>query len=146
MKEIHFYILFAAIVVVQEGLVMGGILDPLTSYSARNILFGVFVAAVVIYMGWNLFEFGIKKVAIKGAIVAFVSTTVITCASIIGYTLSRPVLGLSIPSAAYMIVPLLLILLSTIIFYALLAVVGTWIAQRFKAPQMNKKATDIDKK
>jgi hypothetical protein len=146
MKELHFYVLFVAIAAVQTGLIMGGILDPLTSYSARNILFNVFVAAVVIYMGGAFSESGIKKVAMKGAIVAFVSVTVITCASLIGYTLRKPVLGISIPSAASMIVPLMLILLSTLVLYAILAVVGALIVQRFKATQMKRKETEVAKK
>lgn len=66
MKELYFYILFAVLFAAQAGLIMGEVLDPLTAYSARNIVFSVFVAAVVIYMGWNLSDFGIKKVAIKG--------------------------------------------------------------------------------
>jgi heme A synthase len=146
MKELYFYVLFAAIFAAQTGLIMGGVLDPESSYSARNILFSVFVAAVVIYMGWNFSESGIKKVAVKGAIVAFVGVTVIACASIIGYTIGKPILGEYLPSAAYMVLPLLYILLLSAILYALLAVLGTWAAQRFKSSQIKKKEADSAKK
>lgn len=146
MKELYFYILFAVLFAAQAGLIMGEVLDPLTAYSARNIVFSVFVAAVVIYMGWNLSDFGIKKVAIKGAIAAFVGVTVIACFSILGYTIGKPILGVSVPSAAYMIVPILTILLLNIILYTLLAVVGAGIAQRFKPSQSKKKEADsVDK-
>jgi hypothetical protein len=138
MKELYFYVLFAAIFAAQTGLIMGGVLDPVTSYSARNILFSVFVAVVVIYMGWNLSESGIKKVAIKGVIAAFVSVTVLACASIIGYTIGKPILGVSLPSAAYLFVPLLLMLLLDAILYALLAVLGAGVAQRFKRSNIKK--------
>jgi len=146
MKELYFYVLFVAIFAAQTGLIMGGVLDPESSYSARNILFSVFVAAVVIYMGWNFSESGIKKVAIKGAIVAFVGVTVITCASIIGYTIGKPILGVYLPSAAYMVLPLLYIFLLSVILYTLLAVLGAWVAQRFKPSQIKKKEADSAKK
>ena len=146
MKELYFYVLFAVIFAAQTGLIMGGVLGPLSSYSARNILFSVFVAAFVIYMGWNLSESGIKKVAIKGAIVAFVGVTVLACASIIGYTIGKPILGVSLPSAAYMFFPLLSILLLNVILYALLAVLGAWVAQKFKLSQIKKNEAHSVKK
>ncbi len=146
MKELYFYVLFVAIFAAQTGLIIGGVLDPVSSYSARNILFNVFVAAVVIYMGWNLSESGIKKVAIKGAIVAFVGITVIACASIIGYTIGKPILGVSIPSAAYLFVPLLTIFLSNVILYVLLAALGAAVAQRFKPSQIKINETISTKK
>jgi len=142
MKELYFYVLFTVIIAAQTGLIMGGVLDPVSSYSARNIVFSVFVAAVVIYMGWNLSEFGIKKIAIKGAIVAFVGVTVLACASIIGYTIGKPILGVYLPSVAYMVLPLLYMLLLSAILYALLAVVGAWVAQRFKPSQTQKNEAD----
>ena len=142
MKELSFYVLFTVIFAAQTGLIMGGVLDPVSSYSARNIVFSVFVAAVVIYMGWNLSEFGIKKIAIKGAIVAFVGVTVLACASIIGYTIGKPILGVYLPSVAYMVLPLLYMLLLSAILYALLAVVGAWVAQRFKPSQTQKNEAD----
>ena len=138
MKELYFYVLFVAIFTAQTGLIIGGVLDPVSSYSARNILFNVFVAVVVIYMGWNLSESGIKKVAIKGAIVAFVGITVIACASIVGYSIGKPILGVSLPSAAYLFVPLLTIFLSNVILYVLLAALGAGVAQRFKPSQIKK--------
>jgi len=141
MKELYFYVLFAAIFAAQTGLIIGGILDPVSLYSARNILFNVCVVIVVLYMGWNLSEFGIKKVAIKGAIAAFVGVTVLACASIIGYAIGKPILGVSLPSAAYLFIPLLAILLLNVILFTVFAVVGAWIAQRFKPSQMKKKET-----
>jgi hypothetical protein len=141
MKELYFYVLFVALFAAQVGLIMGEVLDPVSSYSGRNILFSVFVAVVVIYMGWNLSESGIKKVAIKGVIVAFVGVTVIACASIIGYTIGKPILGVSLPSAAYMFVPLLSILLLNVILYVVLAALGAWVAQRFKPSQLKKNET-----
>lgn len=146
MKELYFYVLFAAIFAAQTGLIMDGVLDPVSSYSVRNIVFSVFVAVVVIYMGWNLSESGIKKVAIKGAIAAFVGVTVIACASIIGYTIGKPILGVSLPSAAYLFVPLLSLLLLSVILYALLAVLGAGVAQRFKPSQIKKNEADSIKK
>ncbi len=135
MKELYFYVLFAAFFAAQAGLIMGGVLDPVFSYSVSNILFSVFIAAVVIYMGWNLSESGIKKVAIKGAIAAFVGVTVITCATLLGYTIGKPILGVSLPSAAYLFVPILSLLVLNVILYAVLAVLGAWVAQRSKPVQ-----------
>ena len=142
MKELYFYVLFAVLFAAQAGLIIGGVLDPVSSYSARNILFNVFVAVVVIYMGWNLSESGIKKVAIKGAIAAFVGVTVLACVSIIGYTIGKPILGVSLPSAAYLFVPLLVILFLNVILYAVLAVLGAGVAQRFKPSQMKEKVAE----
>jgi len=146
MKELSFYVLFVALFAAQTGLILGGVLAPVSSYSAGDILFSVIIAAGVIYMGWNLSDFGIKKVALKGVIVAFVGVTVIACASIIGYTIGKPVLGVSLPSAAYLVIPLLSIFLLSAILYALLAVGGSWVAQRFKASQIKKNEADSVKK
>jgi len=146
MKELYFYVLFVALFAAQTGLILGGVLEPMSSYSAGNILFTGLVAAIAVYMGWGLSESGIKKVAIKGAIVAFVGVTVIACASLIGYTIGKPVLGLTLPSAAYLVVPLLFILLLTIILYASLAVLGVWVAQRFKSSQTKKNEAGSAKK
>ena len=145
MKELYFYVLFVAIFAAQAGLILDGGLDPVSSYSTRNILFNVFIAAVVIYMGWNLSNFGIKKVALKGAIAAFVGVTVLACASIIGYTTGKPILGVSIPSATYMLVPILSMLLLDVILYALLAALGAWVAQRFKPSQIKEKEKAAEK-
>ena len=138
MKELYFYVLFVAIFTAQTGLIIGGVLDPVSSYSARNILFNVFVAVIVIYMGWNLSESGIKKVAMKGAIVAFVGITVIACASLVGFSIGKPILGVSLPSAVYLFVPLLTIFLSNVILYVLLAALAAGIAQKFKSSQIKK--------
>ena len=132
MKELYFYVVFAALFAAQTGLIIGGVLEPVFSYSAGNILFSAFIAAVVIYMGWNLSGSGIKKVAIKGAIAAFVGVTVITCATILGYTIGKPILGVSLPSAAYLFIPILSLLVMNVILYAVLAALGAWVAQRFK--------------
>jgi hypothetical protein len=142
MKELYFYILFAAIFAAEAGLILAGGLDPVTIYSARNIVFNAFVVVVVIYMGWNLSDFGIKKVAIKGVIAAFVSVTILTCFTIIGFIIGKPILGVSLPSASYLLVPLLIILILNIILYAVLAVLGSWAAQRFKPSQSKKKIVD----
>jgi len=146
MKELYFYVLFVALFAAQAGLILGGGLDPVSSFSVRNIVFNVVVAAVVIFMGWNFSDFGIKKVAIKGAIAAFVSVTVIACATIIGYIIGKPFLGVSLPSAAYLFVPILLILLLSIILYALLAVLGAGVRQRFKPSQIKKNEADSAEK
>jgi hypothetical protein len=139
MKEIHFYILFALIAAIQSGLILSGFLTPLSSYSVNNIIFSLVVAVIIIYMGWSLTKLGLKKVAIKGAIAALVSVLVISLASVIGYTIKRPVLGVKLPSIYYIPVPLLSAALLDAMVYAIFAVLGAWLAQRFKPSQKIKK-------
>jgi hypothetical protein len=132
MKEIHFYVLFAAIVALQSLLIISGVLSPLSSYSTDNILFNLVVMVIVIYMGWNLAKLGLKKVAIKGVIAAIVSVFVIFLFSIVGYFIERPVLGIQLPSIYYLPISLLSIALLNVVLYAFFAVIGALLAQRIK--------------
>jgi len=139
MKEIYFYALFAIIAALQSALILGEFLSPLFSYTPNNILFSLCVIAVVMYMGWSLAKFGLKKVAIKGAIAALVSSLVISLATIVGYLIKRPVLGIQLPSIYYLSIPLLVITFLTVVLYAFFAVLGALLAQNIKPSQKSKR-------
>jgi hypothetical protein len=139
MKEIYFYALFAIIAALQSALILGGFLSPLFSYTPNNILFSLCVIAVVMYMGWSLAKLGLKKVAIKGAIAALVSYLVISLAAVVGYLITRPVLGIQLLSIYYLPIPLLVMTFLNVVLYAFFAALGALLAQNIKPSKKSKR-------
>ena len=139
MKEIQFYVLVAVTVTLECGLILAGILTPLSSYSIGNILFGLAVMAIVTYMGWNFSKLGLKNVAIKAVITVLINMAVISLAALIGYNIKKPVLGISLSSINYLPVALLSSSVVNILIFTFLAVLGAWLAQKLKHQQKPKK-------
>jgi predicted membrane-bound spermidine synthase len=139
MKEIQFYVLVAVTVALECGLILAGVLTPLSSYSIGNILFGLAVIAIVIYMGWNFSKIGLKNVAIKAVIAALINMAVISLATLIGYNIKKPVLGISLSSINYLPVALLSSSVANILIFTFVAVLGAWLAQKIKLRQKSKK-------
>lgn len=139
MKEIHFYVLVAVTVALECGLILAGILTPLSSYSIGNILFGLAVIAIVTYMGWNFSKIGLKNVAIKAVIAALINMAVISLATLIGYSIKNPVLGISLPSINYLPIALLPSSVANILIFIFFAVLGALLAQKLKPRQKSKK-------
>jgi MFS family permease len=141
MKEVYFYVFFAAITTLQYILILNGFLPPLLAYSIGNILFSLAIAVILIYMGWSFAKLGLKKVAIKGVIAAVVSMVVISLATVIGHIIKEPVLGIYIPSIYYLPIYLLLLALLGIVLCVLFATMGVWLAQRAKHSKKTRKTS-----
>jgi hypothetical protein len=86
-------------------------------------------------MGWSYAGLGLKRIAIKGAIAALVAVTVVSLASVVGYSTKRPLLGVSLPSVYYLPIILLIRAASDVLIYAFFAVLGAWLSKKVKFPR-----------
>jgi hypothetical protein len=135
MKGIFYYLLFGAIVALECGLILTELLPPLSSYSTGQMAFGLIMVAIVVHMGWSYAGLGLKRIAIKGAIAALVAVTVVSLASVVGYSTKRPLLGVSLPSVYYLPIILLIRAASDVLIYAFFAVLGAWLSKKVKFPR-----------
>jgi len=124
MKEIRFYIIIAALTVLEGLLILAGVLPPLSSYSIGQIAIQLAGIFTVIFMGFGLAKLGLKKAAVKGALAGFVMMAIVSVFSVIGYIKGIPVLGISLQSAAYLPLALAAMVVSNIILFAAFAVAG----------------------
>jgi hypothetical protein len=138
MKLIHFYALFGALTALQCGAILAGLLPPLSSYSAGQMVFSLIIVAMVVYMGWSYAGLGLKRVAIKGAITALVTVAVVSLALVVGYSAKRPLLGVSIQSVYDLPVILLIRAVSGVLIYAFFAVLGAWLFKKIKSQEVEK--------
>jgi hypothetical protein len=132
MKEIRFYILIAALTVLEGLLILAGILPPMASYSMGQIVISLAQIATVTYMGFSLAKLGLKKVAVKGALAGLVMMVIVSMFSLIGYVEGIPVLGISLQSAYYLPVALISMAIMNILLFAVLAAVGAALAPKKK--------------
>jgi len=111
-KTLLFLILLvAALSLIESVLILLGVLPPVSSYSFGNLLFSFAKIALIIYTGITYYHEGLKMSAFYGGILGFVSVSVIVLFSFISMSyLEKPVLGISVPSASYPLVMLILIL------------------------------------
>ncbi len=138
MKEIRFYVIIAALTVLESLLILAGILPPLSSYSAGQIVLILAQVATVIYMGFSFAKLGLKKVAVKGALAGLVMMAIVSVFSAIGYIKGIPVLGIPMQSASYLPIVLLVTAIPNILLFAVFAVVGALLAQKFKKTTKKK--------
>ncbi len=134
MKSLYFYLLSGALAAFECGLILSGLLPPLSSYSTGQIVFGLIIVAMVVYMGWGYAGLGFKRVAIKGAIMALVSVAVVSLALVVGNSTKRPLLGVSLQSVYYLPVNLLIMAAFGVLIYAFFAVLGAWFSKKVKSP------------
>jgi len=128
-KEIQFYVLITVLAALEGGLVLAGILPPISSYSIGTVILSLAGLAAVAYMGRAFSNEGIKKVAIKGTIAGTVSIAIILLSAAIGIMVNVPVLGMSIPSA-YLPLAFISIAVPNIILFTIFAVFGALIAKK----------------
>ena len=134
MKAAHFYVLLPLLAAAQSGLALAGILAPLSSYSAGQVIFGLAKVFSMVWMGWSLSGLGLKKVAGKGALASLIAVMVVSSFSLVGNAMKRPVLGIPIPSVYFLPFILALFCIENIIILAFFAVIGAWVAKRIKKP------------
>jgi hypothetical protein len=123
---------FAGVLSLAEtGLVISGILPPVLSYSPGNILFSLARIAVIAYAGWT--AGGLKKAALNGALVSFVANLVICLATVAGkFYFMVPVLGISTPNSASLLLVLAIILAANVLLGAVIATGAALLAGKIK--------------
>lgn len=134
--EICLVLLVAALSALEGALILAGILPPISSYSAGNILFLLARAAVVAYAGWKVAKPGVGA-ALKGAMLAFASSIVMVAAVLAGQIIRKPVFGISVPPSQYALLNSALILalniLASVLLGAIVAVLAAWAAKLLKS-------------
>ena len=140
MKTIHFYVLVPVIAAAECGLILAGLLPPLSSYSAGQIVFGLIMISVMICMGLNLAELGFRKVTIKGAVASLGAVIVVSLFSAVGYIIKKPVLGVSLPSVYFLPVVLFFMGVENILIFTFFAVFGRWLAHKIRPVKKSEKA------
>jgi hypothetical protein len=131
MKVIRIIALMIALAGIQAGLILGGILPPLSINSSGNTLF--LLARIVIfgYTGWIFSGISFKETAKKGGIVALASVITIYIGLFIGMNMNKPVLGMNYASPLDLIVILLFLGVINVIIGAGFAVIGAIIGRKF---------------
>ncbi len=131
MKEIRIIALMIALTGIRAGLILGGILPPLSVNSSVNTLFLLAHIAIIGYTGWIFSGIGFKEAAIKGSIVALVSVITVYIGLFIGMTLHKPVFGISFASQFDLLFILLFMGIINVMFGAVFAVIGAIIGRKF---------------
>jgi hypothetical protein len=131
MKEIRILFLMIALAGIQAGLILGGILPPLSVNSTVNMLFLFARIAIIGYMGWIFSGIGFKEVAIKGGIVTLASVITVYIGIFIGMTMQKTVLGISFISQLDLLFILLIMGIINVMFGAVFAVFGAIIGRKF---------------
>ncbi len=131
MKEIRIIALMIALAGIQAGLILGGILPPLSVNSLVNMLFLLARIAIIGYTGWIFSGLGFKEVAIKGGIVTLAAVITVYLAIFIGMIVHKPVLGISFASRLYLLFNLLITAIINVMFGAVFAVIGAIIGRKF---------------
>jgi len=132
MKETRAIALIAALAAIQAGLILGGILPPISVNSSVNVLFNVARIGIVAYAGWMLSKNNFKDAAINGAIAALAGIIITFAATFIGMAMSIPVLGMAFPSQSYLMLTLVVMLIANVFLGAIVAVFGAWLGRKFK--------------
>ncbi|MCZ7402280.1 MAG: hypothetical protein O8C61_08665 [Candidatus Methanoperedens sp.] len=130
MKEIRIIALMIALAIIQAGLILGGILPPLSVNSSVNTMFLLVRIAIIGYTGWIFSGIGFKEAAIKGGIVTFAAVITLYISIFIGITMHKPVLGISFTSQNFFFI-LLFMGLINVMFGAVFAVIGAIIGRKF---------------
>ncbi len=131
MKESRIIALMIALAGLQAGLILLGILPPLSVNSLVNTLFLLARIAIIGYTGWIFSGPGFKEAAIKGGIVTLASVIPVSLATFIGMMVHKPVLGINFASQLDLLINLLIIALINVMLGAVLAVIGALIGGKF---------------
>jgi len=131
MNEIQFYVLIAVLAALEGGLVLAGIMPPISSYSIGQIILSLAGIGTTAYMGWTFAKTGMKKVAIKGTIAGTISIAIILLSAAIGLMAGIPVLGMQIPSA-YVPLAFISIAVPNIVLFMIAAILGTLTAKKLQ--------------
>ena len=110
MKIFWFAALIAVIAALECSLILAGVLPVLSAYSFGHAIFIAVMFGVLAYMGWALYrpKKPIRSVLLQGAGVSLAGVVILCLAVLIGFYSGRPVLGVALPAAIY-VIPILAI-------------------------------------
>ena len=131
MKENCIIALMIALTGIRAGLILGGILPPLSVNSSVNTLFLLAHIAIIGYTGWIFSGLSLKGAAIKGGIVTLAAVITIYLGLFIGITLHIPFLGMSFASQLDLFFSVLFLGIINVMFGAVFAVIGAIIGRKF---------------
>ncbi|QLJ53229.1 MAG: hypothetical protein Sv326_1054 [Candidatus Fermentimicrarchaeum limneticum] len=118
----------------EPALIISGILPPIFSYSLGNLLFTLATFLVVAYVAYSRADEELKTSALNGAVLGFTFASVICASGLVGKNyFGKAVLGAAADSAESLFQMLLLIMLENTLLSAVLSVIVTWLAKRFKS-------------
>jgi len=119
----------AFLALIESALVLMGMLAPVATYSPGNMIFLVARSIIILYSGWVISKSGIKQAARNGIVIAGASTMVFVIASIFGFLIRTPVLGMELSANPLAIgIMLIVVLIANIILGAILASIAAFIA------------------
>ncbi|MDO8726493.1 MAG: hypothetical protein Q7J35_10540 [Candidatus Methanoperedens sp.] len=130
MKEIRIIAFMIALTGIRAGLILGGILPPLSVNSSFNTLFLLAHIVIIGYTGWIFSRLGFKEAAIKGGIVTLAAVITIYLGLFIGMTIHKPVLGISFASQLDLVIILLFLGMINVMSGAVIAVIGAMIGRK----------------
>ncbi len=125
-------LLIATLSLIESVLILLDVLPPVASYSLGNLLFSFAKIVLIIYAGITYYDKGLKRSAFYGGVLGFVMVSVIALFSFISMAyLKKPVLGISVPSASYPLVMLILIL-ENVLLGMIVAFCASWVTKKVK--------------
>ncbi len=125
----------AAITLIEIALIIGGVLQPVSSYSPGNLLFALARIAVVAYAGIVFAKQGLKKAAANGAILGLTTAVIMCLVSLASKPFfNKSIIGLSASSNGMLAILFALLVLQNAVIFAAVAVLTAWIAIRFGKP------------
>jgi len=130
MKLIHFIALTALLSAAESGLILAGLLPPVASYSPGNLLFSLSRLAVILCLGWTLARLNWKPIALKAVLTMLAGVIVLCLATMLGYYLNKPVLGIQVPSFSMLLLVLAFIIIENVLLAVILALVAAFIARK----------------
>jgi len=130
MKENCIIALMIALTGIRAGLILGGILPPLSVNSSVNTLFLLAYIAIIGYTGWIFSGLSLKAAAIKGGIVTLAAVITIYLGLFIGMIIHKPVLGISFASQLDLVFILLFLGMINVMSGAVISVIGAIIGRK----------------
>ena len=119
------------LVIAESSLIIAGVLPPMASYSAGNLIFTFLRLAIFAYAGALALDGGLAKAARNGAILGFASSFLISLSTLAAKALlGISVLGISVPNPGYLYLVLAITVVGNSLLGALIAVIAFFIAKK----------------
>jgi len=127
----HFLLALVLVSIIESGLVLGGFIPPISTYSPGNLIFIFLKLILIVISAVYFYKLGVKKCTVNGAILGLVTSFIVALLSFIGKGYGKPVLGLNVPGNYYWLM-IGFIVLQNVILGAVVAALSCWIARKIK--------------